>query len=169
MGKGRPGSNAQTEVCATLGAEGNYRHQAAGGGALFAVGEEEVGVAGGAEVDGVDVLGAEASGLELRAVGFAEVEEDAFGRRLVAGGHHVEPLDGIGFVAGAKFVEVGGRVGELGEELGGDFGADFVAARADAGADGGEEIARVGGEVHLHLADGFGGDAGQACRASRRG
>lgn len=161
MGKGRQGSNAQTEVCATLGAEGNYRHQAAGGGALFAVGEEEVGVAGGAEVDGVDVLGAEASGLELRAVGFAEVEEDAFGRRLVAWGHHVEPLDGIGFVAGAKFVEVGGRVGELGEELGGDFGADFVAARADAGADGGEEIARVGGEVHLHLADGFGGDTGQ--------
>ena len=43
-----------------LGAEGDYGHKAAGGGALFAVGEEEVGVAGGAEVDGVDILGAEA-------------------------------------------------------------------------------------------------------------
>jgi len=145
----------------SLGAEGDYGHQAAGGGALFAVGEEEVGAAGGAEVDGVDVLGAEACGQELGAVGFAEVEEDAFGRGLVSGGHHVEPLDGVGLLAGAEFVEVGGGVGELGEELGGDFGADFVAAGADAGADGGQEIGGLGGEVHLHFADGFGGDAGQ--------
>ena len=58
----------------------------------------------------------------------------------MAGGHHVEPLDGVGLVAGAEFVEVVGGVGELGEELGGDFGADFVAAAADAGADGGEEV-----------------------------
>ena len=93
-------------------------------------------MASGAEVDSVDVLWGEAGGLELGAVGFAEVEEDAFGRRLVTGGHHVEPLDGVGLVAGAKFVEVGGGVGELGEELSGDFGADFVAAGADAGADG---------------------------------
>ena len=118
-------------------------------------------MAGGAEVDGVDVLGAEAGVQELGAVGFAEVEKDAFGRGLVAGGHHVEPLDGVGLVAGAEFVEVGGGVGELGEELGGDFGADFVAAGADAGTDGGEEVAGVGGEVHLHLADGLGGDAGE--------
>jgi len=128
---------------------------------LLAVREEEVGAAGGAEVDGVYVLGAEASGQELGAIGFAEIEEDAFGRGLVAGGHHVEPLDGVGLVAGAEFVEVVGGIWELGEELGGDFGADFVAAGADAGADGGEQIARVGAEVHLHFADGFGGDAGE--------
>jgi len=128
---------------------------------LFAVGEEEVGVARGAEVDGVDVLGAEAGGLELGAVGFAEIKEDAFGRGLVAGGHHVEPLDGVGLVAGAEFVEVGGGVGELGEELGGDISADLIAAWTDAGTDGDQEVARVGAEVHLHLADGFGGDAGQ--------
>jgi len=79
----------------------------------------------------------------------------------VAGGHHVEPLDGVGLVAGAEFVEVGGGVRELGEELGGDFSADFVAAGADAGANGGQEVARVGAEVHLHFADGFGGDAGE--------
>ena len=140
------------------GAECDYGHEAAGGGALFAVGEEKVGVAGSAEVDGMDVWGAEVGGHELRAVGFAEVEEDAFGRGLVAGRHHVEPLDGIGLVAGAEFVEVGGGVRELRKELGGDFGADFVAAGADAGADSGEEVARVGAEVHLHFADGLGGD-----------
>jgi len=143
------------------GAECDYGHEAAGGGALFAVGEEKVGVAGSAEVDGMDVWGAEVGGHELRAVGFAEVEEDAFGRGLVAGRHHVEPLDGIGLVAGAEFVEVGGGVRELRKELGGDFGADFVAAGADAGADSGEEVARVGAEVHLHFADGLGGDAGE--------
>ena len=79
----------------------------------------------------------------------------------MAGGHHVEPLDGVGLVAGAEFLEIVGGVGELGEELGGDFGADFVAAAADGWADGSQEVARVGAEVHLHLADGFGGDAGQ--------
>ena len=79
----------------------------------------------------------------------------------MAGGHHVEPLDRVGLVAGAEFVEVVGGIGELGEELGGDFGADFVAAWADAGADGGQKVAGVSAEVHLHFADGFGGDAGQ--------
>lgn len=42
------------------GAEGDDGHVAARGGALLAVGEEEVRAASGAEVDGVDVLGAEA-------------------------------------------------------------------------------------------------------------
>jgi len=55
-------SAAQTEVCATSGAEGDNGHEATGGGALFAVGEEEVRAAGGAEVDSMDVLGAQASG-----------------------------------------------------------------------------------------------------------
>ena len=77
----------------------------------------------------------------------------------MAGRHHVEPLDGIGFVAGAKFVEPFGGGCELREELGGDFGADFVAAAADGRANRGEEIRRLGAEVHLHLADGFDDDA----------
>ncbi len=118
-------------------------------------------MAGGAAVAGVDVLGAQAGGLELGAIGFAEVEEDAFGRGLVARGHHVEPLDGIGLVAGAEFVEIVGSVGELGEEFGGELDPDFVAAGADAGADGGEDIAGVCAEVHPHSADGFCGDAGE--------
>lgn len=96
----------------------------------------------------------------MGAVGGSEVEEDAFGRGLMAGRRHVEPLEGIGLIASAEFIEVGGSVGELGEELGGDFGAHFVAARANAGADGGEQVAGVGAEVHLHGTDGFRDDAG---------
>ena len=131
-------------------------------GGFFAVAEEEVAAAGGAEVADGDVGGAEAGGEELGAIGFAEVEQDIFGRGLVAGGHHIEPLNGIGLVASAKFVEPFGGFGELGEELGGDFGADFVAAAADGGADGSEEVGGVGFELHLHFADGFDDDAGES-------
>ena len=71
------------------GAEADDGEQAAGLGALFAVAEEEVGVAGGAEVADEDVLGAEAGGEELGAIGFFQIEEDVFGPGLVAWGHHV--------------------------------------------------------------------------------
>jgi len=79
----------------------------------------------------------------------------------VAGGHHIEPLDGVRLIAGAEFVEPFWGFGELGEELGGDFGADFVAAAADRRADGGEDIRGLGFVLHLHLADGFDDDAGE--------
>ena len=85
----------------------------------------------------MDVLGAEAGGKQLGAIGFTEVEEDAFRRRLVAGRHHIEPLDGVGLVTRAEFVEVVWGVWELGEELGGYFGAYLVATAADGGTDGG--------------------------------
>ena len=147
-------------------AEADDGEEATGLGALFAVAEEEVRAAGRAEVADEDVLGAEAGGGELGAIGFFQVEEDVFGRGLVAWGHHVEPLDGIGFVAGAEFVEPFGGVGELGVELDGDFGTDFVTAAADGRADGGEEIGGFGFEVHLHLADGFDGDAGEGAAPS---
>lgn len=127
-------------------------------GALFAVAEEEIGVAGGAEAADENVLRAEAGGEELGAIGLFQVQEDVFWGGLVAWGHHVEPLDGIGFVAGAEFIEPFGGVGELGVELDGDFGADFVTAAADGRADGGEEAGGFGFEVHLHLADGFDGE-----------
>jgi hypothetical protein len=128
---------------------------------LFSVAEEKVGATGSTEVAYEDVLGTEAEGQELGAIGLFEVEVDVFGWGLVAGGHHVEPLDRIGFVAGAEFVEPVGGVGELGKELSGNFGPDFIAAAADGWADGGEEVGGVGAEVHLHLADGFDGDSGQ--------
>lgn len=133
--------------------------EAAASGAFLAVAEQEIAAAGGAEVADEDVGGAEAGDEELRAIGFAEIEEDVFGRGLVAGGHHVQPLDGIGFIAGSELVEPFGGFGKLGMEFGGDFGADFIAAAADGWADGGEEVGGVGFELHLHLADGFNDDA----------
>lgn len=84
----------------------------------------------------MDIARVKSGGEELGAIGFAEVEEDVFRRRLVAGRGHVEPLERIGLVAGAKLVEIRGGVGELREELRGDFSADFIATGADAGADG---------------------------------
>ena len=127
-------------------------------GAFLAVAEKKVASAGGAQVADEDVCGTEASTKELSTISFAEVEEDVLGRGLVAGGHHVQPLDGIGLVASAKFVEPFGGFGELGLKLGGNFGADFIAAATNGGADGGEEVSRFGFELHLHLPDGFDDD-----------
>jgi hypothetical protein len=97
-------------------------------------------MAGGAEAGGKDIVFAEAGGEELGPIGFGKIEVDVFGRRLVAGGHHVEPLERIGFFAGPGLVEKIGGIGELGCELDDEFGADFVAARAYGRADGGEKI-----------------------------
>jgi hypothetical protein len=135
-------------------------------GAFFAIAEEEVSAAGGAEIANEDVLGVETGGEELGAIGFAEVEQDVFGRGLMAWRHHVKPLDGVGFVAGAEFVEPFGGIGKLRVELGGDFCADFVATAANGRADSGEEVGGLGGEVHLHLADGFDDDAGEGASPS---
>src|SRR5713226_4636665 len=153
--KPQPGS-ARTPSCRPDADDG---HEATALGAFFAVTKKEVAAAGSAEIADEDVGGAEAGSEELGAIGFAEIEEDVLRWRLVAGGHHVEPLDGIGFVAGAEFVEPIGGFGELGMELGGDFGADFVAAAADGWADGGEEAGGIGFELHVHLANCFDDDA----------
>ena len=126
-----------------LFANGDGGEEAAGAGTLFAVAEEEVGMAGGAEAGREDVSFAQTGGDELGAVGFGKIEMDVLRRRLVAGRHHVEPLERIGFFAGAGFVEVVGGVGELGGELRDEFGADFIAARAYAGTYGGKKISGV--------------------------
>ena len=130
--------------------------------AFLAVAEEEVSAAGSAEITNEDVWGVEAGTEQLGAIGFAEVEKDVLGRGLVARRHHVEPLDGVGFVTGAEFVEPIRGFGELREELRGDLGANFVAAGADGWADGGEEVGGAGFVLHLHFADGFGDDALQS-------
>lgn len=119
--------------------EGDGGKEAAGAGTLFAVAEEEVGTAGSAEVANEDVFFAEASSEELGAVGFAEVEADVFGRRLVAGRHHIEPLERIGLFAAARFIEPFGGVSELRGELGEKLGADFVAAWSDGRTEGRKE------------------------------
>ncbi len=123
--------------------DADHREQTAGVGALFAIAEEEIGMAGGAEAGREDVFFGEAGGEELRTIGFGEIEVNVFGWRLVAGRHHVEPLERVGFFAGARLVEIVGGGGELRSELGDEFGTDFVAAGADAGADGGEKIGRI--------------------------
>jgi len=77
----------------------------------------------------------------------------------VAGGHHIEPLDGIGFVAGTEFVEPFGGISKLRLKLDCDFGPDFVAAAADGRPDGGKEVGGLGFELHLHLPDSLRNDA----------
>jgi hypothetical protein len=134
--------------------------------ALFAVTEKQAGVAGGAEIAEENVSGVESGGEELGAIGFFQVEEDVFGRGLVAWRHPIEPLDGIGFLAGAEFVKPVGGVGKLGMELRGKLGTDFVTAGTDGGADGGEETGGPGAKVHLHSPDGFDDDAGQGAAPS---
>ncbi len=136
--------------------------EATGKSTFFAVAEKEIAAAGGAEIADEDVLGAEAGVEELRAIGFAEVEQDIFRRGLVARRHPIQPLDWIGLIAGAELIEPFGGIGKLRLKLDGDFGAHFVAATANRGADGGEEISGLGAEVHLHLADGFGGNASES-------
>lgn len=109
----------------------------------------------------------EASVEELGAVGLAKIEIDVLGGRLVAGRHHAEPLERVGFVAGAKLLEPFRGVGEPGKESGGDLGANFVATAADRGAKRGEQIGRLSGEFHVHFSDGFHDDALQSAAPTR--
>jgi len=136
-------------------------------GAFFAVAEEEIAAAGGAEIADKDVLFGEAGGKELGAIGFAKVEVDISGGRLVAGGHHAKPLEGVGLIAGSEFVEPFGGVRKLGQIGGRDFGANFVATAADRRAERGEQISRLGGEFHLHFTYGFCDDALQSAAPAR--
>src|SRR3974390_1971767 len=143
-------------------ADANDGHEPAGEGALFAKAEEQISAAGGAEIACKDTSRTQTGGEELRAIGFAEVEMDTLGRRLVAGRHHVEPLEGIGLFAGARLVEIISGIGELCGELGDKVGGNFVAAGTNGRADGGEEIRRLAAVFEMHPADGFFGDAGES-------
>jgi len=129
--------------------------------------EEQAGVAGGAEVADVNIFREKARGHELRAVGFTKIETDFLRRRLVAGRLHVEPLEWVGLIARAGFIEEVGGIGELGGEFGDKVGGDFVAAGADGRTDGGEEIGGLAAKFELHLADGFLGDAGERSTPAR--
>src|SRR5437773_4116642 len=140
-------------------ADADDRHEATAGTTLLAVTEEQVAAAGGAQIAEEDVCGAQAGEEHLGAIGFAQIEQHIFWRGLVAGGHHIEPLDGIGFVAGTEFVEPFGGISKLRLKLDGDFGADFVAAAADGRPDGGKEVGGLGFELHLHLPDSLRNDA----------
>jgi hypothetical protein len=130
------------------------------------VAEEQIGVAGGAEVAHENVLGWQACGQELRAIGFPEIEMDVFGGWLVPGGTHVEPLEGIGLFTAACFVEIVGRVSELRGEFDDEVGGNFVAAGTDGRADGGEEMRGLAAELELHAADSFLGNAREGAAPS---
>lgn len=129
--------------------------------------EEEIRAAGGAEAAGENVFWAQAGGEELRAVGFGEIEVDIARRGLVARGRHVEPLQRIGFVAGARFVEVFRGIRKLRGELGDEFGADFVTAATNGGPDSGEEISGIAAKFEAHPANRFFGDAGERALPTR--
>ena len=73
--------------------------------------------------------------------------------------HPIEPLEGIGLVAGAEFIEPVRSIRKLRFEFDGNFRADFVAAAADGRADGSEQAIRPRAELHLHFPNGFCDDA----------
>src|SRR5215471_17594419 len=87
-------------------------------------------MAGRAEVAYVDVFIGEAGGKKLRSIGFAQIETDVFGRRLVSRRHHVQPLQRIRLVARAEFIKPPFGVAELRRELADQFRSNFVAAPA---------------------------------------
>jgi len=103
----------------------------------------------------------------LRAVGFGKIQVNIARRGLVARRRHVEPLQRIGFVAGARFIEIFGGIGELRGELGDEFGADFVAAGADGRAESGEEIGRLAAKFEAHSAHGLFGYTGECALPTR--
>ena len=111
--------------------------------ALLTITKEKVGMTSGAKARREDVFLADSSGEELGAIGFGQIEMNVFGRRLVTGRHHVEPLEWIGFFACARLIEILVGVGKLRGELGDEVRADFVAARADAGSNSGEKISWI--------------------------
>lgn len=130
-------------------------HEAAGHGSFLAIAKEKIAAARRAEIIDEDALGAEAGVEQLRAIGLAEIEQNIFRWRLVAGRHHVEPLQGIRFVAGAEFVKPFGCIRKLRLELHCDFRANFVATAADGWTDGGEQVRGLATKMHLHLTGDF--------------
>ena len=71
--------------------------------------------------------------------------------------HLIEPLEGIGLVAGAEFIEPVRSIRKLRFEFDGNFRADFVAAAADGRADGSEQA--IWPRAELHFPNGFCDDA----------
>src|SRR6266478_6541515 len=128
VNRARQRTSLAHRVPVLLRSESYGGEEAAGGVGFFAIAEEQAGVAGGAEVARENICVAEAGGEKLRTVGFAKVEANIFGRRLMTRRHHVEPLQGIGFFAGAEFVKIFLGVRKLRSEFRDEFGANFVAA-----------------------------------------
>lgn len=142
-------------------------HEAASDTAFLPIAEEEIAATGGTPIADKNVAGEQAGFQKLCAIGFAQIEENVFRRRLMARRRHSEPLQGIGLVAGTHFVKPFPGVWELRAKLRGDFRAHFVAAAADAWTNGSEQVRGVCAELHPYLADGFGDDASQRAAPAR--
>jgi len=112
-------------------------------------------------------LRAEAGNEELRAIGFGEIKVNIARRGLMARGHHAEPLQRIGFIAGARLIEKAGGIGELRVEFGDEFRADFVAAGADGRAESGKEIGGFAAKFKAQAAHGLFGDTGERALPTR--
>ncbi len=163
----RPRNNFPLCKKTGLGANPNDRHEAASEARLFAMAEEVVGVAGSAEAAGEDVMRAQPGSEKLRAIGLGQIEMNIARRWLVARRRHVEPLQRIGFVTGARFIEIFRGIGELRGELGKEVRSDFVAACADGRADRGEQVGRHAAKFQAHPANRFFGDAGERALPTR--
>ena len=98
----------------------------------------------------------------MRAVCLAKIEANIFWGRLVARRGHVEPLNGVGLVAGARLVEIIVGIGKLRGEFGDKLDADFVATRTDGRTERGEKVGRFAAEFELHAANGFLSDASES-------
>ena len=140
---------------------------AAGEAGLAAVAEEKIGMASGAEAAAKNILRADAGRKELRAVCFGKIEVYIPRRWLVAGRRHVEPLQRIGFISSARFIEMLRGIGKLCGEFRDELGANFITARTDGGPDSGEEISRLAAKFEAHPANGFFGNAGERALPTR--
>ena len=88
-------------------------------------------MAGGTESAGKNILLAKTGIFQLRTIGFAQIEMDVLGGRLVARRAHIKPLQWIWFFAGKWLIKIFGAIRKLRSEFCDQIGADFVAAGPD--------------------------------------
>jgi len=114
----------------------------------------------------MNVAGSDTGGEELGAVGFAQVQQDVAGWRLMAWGLHVQPLQGIWLVTSAQLVEPFRCTRKLRLELDGHFGADFIATAADRRTKCCENVRGAAAELHGHFSDSLHDNAPQCAAPS---
>jgi len=134
---------------------------------FFPVAEQQIGTAARTQIAGKDIFTGNASFQELQSIGFGQVQEDFFGRRLVTRRHPVQPLQRVRLVPGAQLIEEFGGVRKLRLEGRSHFRADLVATPADRRTDGSEQIFWLRSKLHLHPANRFGDDASQRSAPTR--
>ena len=128
---------------------------------FLAMTEKKTAMAGSAKIAEENIFVPQTGGKKLRTIGFRYVEANMFVRRLMPRRHHVQPLQRIGFFAGAEFIKIFRGIGELRSEFGYEFGAHFVATAVDRRAESCDEVGWLGAELHAHLPDGFLRDSGK--------